>query len=605
MCVFEGWPTNTNRARGRVHKSLPLRHNRARKTSFTRKPPPARAPSPLMPPLLFSLSLLLACSGAPPALEADWGHGWATVGSMLWIDIAARAGTLTPQQLDFLAATYSIISLEKCFNSGAADAFPGNSEGATRNASAELHARNPNAKVLFYFHMHKYFRGCYASNALFNEAEWAATDNAGAPIAPILYNLSLPAVRAYIADAVAAAEGGAPNAADGLPFFDGVFGDGVHDAWSEYNIGDRYASIMEGSHASLQGVRGVVRARMRPLAKFVGNGITMYAGNPVDHGLAVLPFVDGFCHEHFLAFEQLDRATGALLPAVFATVVSALRNASAQGRVVLVRGWPGPACQPITAMGPGWCGAEAAPGTAAGRAAAAQRLLKTRLAAFLVLCDRFMFFTWNWWYDQNAGGVPCLAGQEAACTFSAGWYPELALPLGAPLGDFSLSGAAVYTREFAHASVRFNAGNVSDSWVQWRSPPSSASPAPSPSPSPAATPAGDPSPSLGAQPSPQQPPEGAPASGGGAALSGGAAAGVVAAGALLAAGGAAAAALLLLQRRWRWPAARAPRPARRSSSSGASRRATAATLGAGAPAEGENTVGGRGNPLWGKGGARG
>ena len=495
---------------------------------------------------LFVLFVFFAfVFSAPLPLAVDWGHSWETVGSFLWIDIAARVGPLSTEQLSFLADTYSIVSLEKCFN---LDTFIGNSEAGTRNASAALHALNPNLKVLFYFHMHKLFDNCYASNAAFNHQQWIATDDQGLALSsPPLYNLSIPAMRAYMVDAILAAEGSGNNPADGLPYFDGVFGDGTADAASEYGIlPERYAAIRDGSHANLQGVLNTVRSTMRPGAKFIGNGITMYTGNPVDHGLAALPYVDGFCHEHFLGFEQLDRITGALLPAVFATVVSSLRNATAQGRLVLVKAWPGPACQPITEMGPSWCGAEAVPVTSKGRAVAAQNVLIPRLAAFLVLADRLMFFAYHWWYTQDGGGVPCLAGREATCTFPTddGWFKEFSFPLGAPLGDYSLTGD-VYTREYAGASVRFNAGNVSDSWVLWHQGSPSRTPTPSVSPSvlcaspSCSSPTFTPSPDTLASPSnflsltpslnssPSFPPFGSPwASSNGTQLSGGAATGV-------------------------------------------------------------------------------
>jgi hypothetical protein len=421
----------------------------------------------LLWPLLFPLVWGLA-----PPLDADWGHGWATAGSMLWVDIAARAGPLLPAQLQFLADTYSIISLEKCFNSAQ---FPGSTEGGARNASAALRRLNPALKVTFYFHRHKFFGGCYDSNAAFNRSAWSAVDDAGIPFAPILYNTSLPQVQAYLASASVLPEDGG-SAPDGLPYFDGVFADGTADAASEYGIrAERYAAIAQGSHASLALTQAAVRAAMRPGARLIGNGITMYEGNPPDHGLAVLPWVDGLCHEHFLGFEQLDRATGQTSPAMFAAVVSAIHAATDAGKVVLVKGWPGPACAPIGPLGPSWCGSAASPllATAAGRAQASALLLQPALAGFLVLANRLTFFSYTWWYTQDGGGVPCAPGSEATCTFpmAGGWFPELGRRLGAPLGGAAVSAdGALYTREFEFASVRFNAANVSNSSIQWHSP---------------------------------------------------------------------------------------------------------------------------------------
>jgi hypothetical protein len=447
--------------------------------------------------LLLLLFLPTAC-GVPQPLAADWGHGWDTAGSMLWVDIAARAGPLTPTQLQFLADTYSIVSLEKCFNLAQ---FPGSTEGGARNASAALHALNPAIKVTFYFHRRKYFANCYESNAAFNASSWAAVSDSGEPFAPILYNTSLPEVQRYITSATVLAEDG--SAPDGQPYFDGVFADGSADASSTYGISaERFADITNGSHASLALTQAAVRQAMRPGARVIGNGITMYSGNPPDHGLAVLPWVDGLCMEHFLAFEQLDRQTGATTPQMFAVVRSAILNATAAGKVVLVKGWPGPACAPIGALGPSWCGNAASPllATAAGRGSASPQLLLPTLAGFLVLSNRLTFLSYTWWYDQNSGGVPCAPGSEAQCTFpSTGWFPELAQPLGPPLADAAVSQDGVlYTREFLHASVRFNAANVSNSSIVWRLPSPSAQPSSSALPSPSTQPSSSAQPSASA-----------------------------------------------------------------------------------------------------------
>ena len=358
------------------------------------------------------VSLVPAIQGIPEPLGDDWGHLWATPTSMLWVDVAARAGPLLPSQLQFMADTYPIVSLEKCFN---ALQFPGSTEGGARNASLALRALNPSMKITFYFHRHKFFDACYDSNAAFNKILWSAVDDEGVAFSPILYNTSLPEVQAYLAASTVLAEDG--TAPDGLPYFDGVFADGTADAASAYGISaPRYAAIANGSHVSLGLTQEAVRRAMRPGARLIGNGISMYPGNPPDHGLAVTPWVDGFCHEHFLGFEQLNQATGATSPAMFALVVSAIRNSTGAGKVVLIKGWPGPVCAPIGGMGPSWCGPTAGStllATAAGRGLASAQTLIPTLAGFLVLSDRLTFLSYTWWSDQNGGGIPCSPGSES------------------------------------------------------------------------------------------------------------------------------------------------------------------------------------------------
>jgi len=397
-----------------------------------------------------------------------WTHGWGTVGGQLWADFATRPGPLTPAQLAFAAKTYAIVSLEKCFDQ--AD-FPGNNEGAINSAATALRALNPAIRVLFYFSSIESFGDCYASGPVFeSNASWYLRNDSGAPYGGPgrhMFDLSQSAVRDFVAAASTNV-----SAADAL--LDGVFADSALDVDLSGMSAARNAAYIAGHHASLNGTRGAVRSRMRPGAQLIANALGNYNKVPGDpaHGLAILPFVDGFCMEHFIAFESLDQHTGALSAAMFAESFAQLRAAAAANKTVLVKAWPGPVCAPIGPLGPSWCGAAPAPATREGRAAAASQHLLPALAAYLIVASEGTFFSYTWWYTTADGAFPC--ENDGSCSAPGAWYPELARPLGAPLGDAALAGT-VYTRSFEHALVTFDAANASAAAIEWLPPGAAAS----------------------------------------------------------------------------------------------------------------------------------
>jgi hypothetical protein len=217
----------------------------------------------------------------------------------------------------------------------------------------------------------------------------------------------------------------------------------------------------------LDAAGAAVRRAVGPSGVVIANGLGLYPDNPPDHGLSLLPHVDGLMVEHFMAFESLDPVNGTLVPAMFAEAVALLATAAADNKTVLVRAWPGPATLPIGALGPSWPGGRQ-PTTYAGLAGAAAAWLTPALAAYLIVATPTTWFSYTWWYTAPDGVYPCPAGE---CSAPAGWYPDLARPLGAPT---SPAGTRVpggtgwaYSRTFEHATVWFDAGNVSGATITW------------------------------------------------------------------------------------------------------------------------------------------
>lgn len=219
---------------------------------------------------------------------ASWEHKWATVGGMLWADFFARATNLTDEQLGFVAATYGIVSLEKCWT---ANDYSVN-EIAIPGVANTLKTLNPSIKVLYYFHSEKSFGNCYMATTWFEkQPTMHLRDDSGVPYmngVNHLFDLNQSAVREFVATA-------SVNLSGAATLLDGVFADGANDQVSSFPgmAPTRFAAYQGVHSASLNATRAAVRAAMRPEAVLIANGISNYAIN----GIFNAPFVDGFCFE--------------------------------------------------------------------------------------------------------------------------------------------------------------------------------------------------------------------------------------------------------------------------------------------------------------------
>lgn len=392
-----------------------------------------------------------------PFAFAEWTHGWETVGDMLWADFAGTgySQTLTDEQVSFVASTYQIVSLEKCF---AMSSFP-TTEAAVVNMTKRLKDVNPNVKVLFYYHTFQDFSDCYAAGKVFmaNPGWWLYDDNSK-PVgtSPRFYQNSIePVVQDFWAQSILNV-----SALSGL--IDGVFADGTDMAPIPNVSSSRLTALVHASHVMVNSTRHALQA-LNPTRETMlfGNGLDEYA-QIAGHGVDALPYLDGIVYEHFLAFEMLDPVNGTVVPALFDEAMGLILNASAQGKGVLVKAWPGPCTTPILPLGPAWPG-NSQPMTYAGRAAAAAQWLTPALAAFLVLVQPNIYLSYSTWYTAPDGYYPC---PNNTCSAPVSWYPALAHPLGAPSGP-ALRTGWTYSRAFEHAQVTFNAANVTASTIVW------------------------------------------------------------------------------------------------------------------------------------------
>lgn len=411
--------------------------------------------------LAGSAALLLS---APAA--AQWAHGWETGGAALWADFGSPT-LLTDDKLQFVAATYAIVSLEKCFG----QAVPMSTEDAFVATARSLKALAPAIKTLFYFHAAVDISGptftpCYAAGAYFlaHPELWLYGDDGVTPVLNgqfLMHNLTLAATERYMADVPLGVLQREPA------LFDGVFADGALAGPITTNVSQERTAAFNTALYALGLTQSLALNAARPDApggvQVIGNGLAQYWTShnpdfPRDDGMGMVPFYDGVCVEHFAAFEMTD-TNCSLVPAYMAEMLEHIAAVAADNKTVLIKGWPGPITLPITALGPSWpaaCGA--APGDShAARAQDALDWFTPSYALFLLAVEPTVYWSYSWWYGFADGyWAPQTAADANSTSAPLGWYPDLARPLGAPDGPAArVPGGSgwLYTRSFAHARV--------------------------------------------------------------------------------------------------------------------------------------------------------
>jgi hypothetical protein len=228
----------------------------------------------------------------------------------------------------------------------------------------------------------------------------------------------------------------------------------------------------------------------------LGNGLDNYPGGPPDQNLYTLADSDGIMAEHFAVFESV-LANGSLSVPLVAQFIADVGIAAAAGKTVVVALWPGLCTTPFTPQGyPSWPG-NTQPSTNDGWRAALLDKHRFALAAFLIVAEANVWMQYEGWYDGlTQGAIQCPEAPES-CAAPLQWfvyfapraalaapltsprllpisfpasvrYPQLFLPLGAPLGPAVRTGSA-WSRSFAHASVLLDLVDTNASGVTFTS----------------------------------------------------------------------------------------------------------------------------------------
>ena len=351
----------------------------------------------LIAALTLWLPVLRAADRFPP-------FGWERV--PVYAHVGKASDDFTPEQIDFLAEHFNFITIEK----HQASHKHGSTEAGFAVAAREIKKRNPRAKVLFYWNASldtSSKRGRYQAMETF-PAGGFLKDSKGRTIkrrgVVPNYDLTRPDVRDWWSDTAAKAvrEYGA----------DGIFADAMGQR--------REKGLSEAKLKALVAARVALLEETR--RKIGPDKLIIYNGLMKDDPKKLLQFADGamiesFCHPKYGSSKEV-------LTAYF----DATRAAARDGKIVILKGWPGFTFR--------WKDMMKKPHAELLRLA--RERITFPLACFLIAAERNCYFCYSWGYREFHG------------TFD--WYSEFDKPLGPPKGEGVRDGWT-YRRQFEHASV--------------------------------------------------------------------------------------------------------------------------------------------------------
>ncbi|TWT80733.1 hypothetical protein CA13_21790 [Planctomycetes bacterium CA13] len=336
------------------------------------------------------------------------GFSWEQV--PLNIHFGKRTVDLTEKEVAFIASHSRFVVLEK----GHGSRTHGSTEAGIADSARRITARNPDAKVLFYFNAFINWGGYDAHKTY--RPEWTlrtatgdvVTHSSGTP-RPDPSNAEF---REWWSEVVAAANRSAP--------LGGVFIDALPQAISPAlakQVGEPKA------HAIVDGLREMIALTKRKLGP---DSVVLVNGLRTTDFREILDWegVDGVMIEHFGAFR-----TSA--PEDIKADLDSVALAAEKGKFVVVKGWPGF----------NWLDREMMKRPHAELLELARQRITFPLACFLIGAQTGSYFCYSWGYTDRDGMLES--------------YPEFARRLGPPK-DVARWNGLTATREFAHASVRID-----------------------------------------------------------------------------------------------------------------------------------------------------
>ena len=357
--------------------------------------------------IILIVTALLAQISANHAADAMPTFSWDHV--PVYAHVGKRADDFTAEELDFLAKHFDFITIEKDQASGK----HGSTEAGFTVAAREIKARNPNAKVLFYWNASldtSSGRGDYQAMQTF-PVDAYLKNGEGKPVMRRKtvpnYDLTRQDVRDWWSDAAAKAvrEYGA----------DGIFADAMGQDRAKGMSDEQFTALVAARVALLDETR----------RKIGPDKLLVYNGLMKDDPKKLLQFADGAMIERFGHFD-----TGSSKEQI-AAFFEATHAAAQDGKIVVLKGWPGFSYrEPEVNKTPH-----------DELVLLAKERITFSLACFLVAAEPNCYFCYTWGYREKHG------------TFD--WYPEFDKPLGPPQGEAKKDGWT-YQREFAHASVSLN-----------------------------------------------------------------------------------------------------------------------------------------------------
>lgn len=338
------------------------------------------------------------------------------------VPVSAHLGIddgLTQEQIQFLAEKFPFIT----FTGGIAQESV---EPTIKMTSKAIKKINPNAKILFYWasdlpkSQWKISNTHFPKNGFIDHPEHTRCfDVSQQDVCNWWSDIASKAVKDYACDGIYV--DGATVATPGGP-------------WSQI-FGEEEAKILEKSMFSM----------LKQAKKQMGcNKLLIFNplhGDDGEHGKLgenYLPISDGAMVDDF------DRASNINVQSkeYMANTIETIRQASANGKIIIFKGWPGFTW---------WSDKKLMKKTHEEQAKIARENIIFPLACFLIAAGVNSYFCYSWGWLKEYG------------TFE--WYPEFNKPLGPPKGD-AIRKKWIYTRKFTHASASVNLENKTAK-IEW------------------------------------------------------------------------------------------------------------------------------------------
>ena len=373
------------------------------------------------PARLFAAVLIVSAQAIAVAVEpvpetsstvtAVPGFNWDRV--PLNLHFGKRTTDLTDSEIDFVASRSRLICLEKSHGAR----VHGSTEAGIADTARRITARNPDAKVLFYFNAFINWPGYDAFESY--RPEWTLRTADGEivkhPSGTPRPDPSNAEFRQWWSDVVVSANRSAP--------LGGVFIDALPQALSPglaQQVGDAKA------RAVVDGLREMIALTKRKLGP---DRIVLVNGLRTTDFREILDWdgIDGVMIEHFNAFNTTA-------PEDLKADLDSIAIAAAKGKFVVLKGWPGF----------NWLDRDMMKRPHAELLERARQRITFPLACFLIAAQTGSHFCYSWGYTDTHGMLDS--------------YPQLERPLGPPKADATWQGLTA-TREFEHASVWVDLAN--------------------------------------------------------------------------------------------------------------------------------------------------
>jgi len=332
----------------------------------------------------------------------------------IYIHFGKTPAALTDEEVLLVARLSDFVCLEKAH---ARTQF-GATEPGVKHDTARLKAANPDMKVLYYWNTFLNYPFYLAGAEVAENPEWILRDSEGDPV----YKDGTASLEQYNILNVDFRQWWAQEAGKGTSHYlaDGIFADALMQPlrpiwapyWSPATTNDLIASTTDQ----------LVRAReaMGPGALVIINGAEKEE---------FVAQADGVMIEHFGAFSSANKDS-------IARDLETIERLGREGKIVLVKGWPGPDFN--------WLNSEKMKLPYEELVEEARENITFALACYLVAAQPYSYFCYSWGYREKHGSLVD--------------YLEFHLPLGEPRGP-SVRNGWVYTRSFEHLDVEVDLEN--------------------------------------------------------------------------------------------------------------------------------------------------